>query len=202
MISITFPMLIVLIVAVLIGAVGGLTLGRQFARAVRPNERTAAEQVEFMRNLLAFLLVMAFISVLPVFTWKQIPEQNEQIITYMVGQLSGMALTALGFYFVNKAGQDAVDAKKTENTGLMAGALHKALDQQSGGDPNAIREGDRIMKVPDLDVAGLPWDARIHAADKAKDEAGNWIKLEGVDDALVTEVEAELRAAVEPKGTT
>lgn len=68
------------------------------------------------RNLLAFLLIGAFVSTIPLFVYKVIPDANKDIITYMVGQLSGMALTALGFYFVNKAGQDAIDAKRAETT--------------------------------------------------------------------------------------
>ena len=87
------------------------------------SKRNPIEETEKMRNLLSFLLVGAFISCLPVFTFKAIPEANEQLITYMVGQLSGMATMALGFYFVNKVGQDAQDAKRAENTGKMADAV-------------------------------------------------------------------------------
>jgi len=91
------------------------------------NKRSPIDQIEFMRNLLAFLLVGAFIAVLPLFAFKKIPEANKDIIVYMVGQLSGMALTALGFYFVNKVGQDALDATRADNTGKMAEAVTAAL---------------------------------------------------------------------------
>lgn len=84
---------------------------------------TPAEAAERMRNVLAFFLVGAFISVLPVFTLRVIPTGNKDIITYMVGQLSGMATMVLGFYFTNKVGQDAADAKRAENTGKMADAI-------------------------------------------------------------------------------
>lgn len=90
--------------------------------------RTAAEQTEFMRNLLAFLLVGAFISVLPVLTFRVIPSENKDVITYMVGQLSGMATTIIGFFFVSKVGQDAIDTARAVNTGKMADAVTKALD--------------------------------------------------------------------------
>ena len=89
--------------------------------------RTPIEQIERMRNLLAFLLVGAFISVIPLMVFKTIPELNKDIITYMAGQLSGMATMALGFYFVNKVGQDALDAKRADNTGKMAEAVTHAL---------------------------------------------------------------------------
>lgn len=91
------------------------------------NRRSAIDQIEFMRNLLAFLLVGAFIAIAAVLFAFAIPEQNKDILTYMVGQLSGMALTALGFYFVNKVGQDALDATRADNTGKLADLASTAL---------------------------------------------------------------------------
>jgi hypothetical protein len=52
----------------------------------------------------------------------------------------------------------------------------------------------------ELDKDGLPWDVRIHAKseDKSnprpKNADGRWRKKRGVDDALVAQVESELRA--------
>lgn len=89
-------------------------------------KRTAIDQIEFMRNLLAFMLVGMFVGAIPALMWKAIPKVNEQLITYMMGQLSGMALMALGFYFVNKVGQDALDAKKTDNTAKALDAIKAA----------------------------------------------------------------------------
>ncbi len=108
-------------------------------------ERNAIEQIEWMRNLLAFLLVGAFIGVLPLFAFKTIPESNKDVIVYMVGQLSGMALTALGFYFVNKVGQDALDATRADNTGKMAEAVTTALKSTAGeAGSDVIRAGDEV----------------------------------------------------------
>lgn len=95
-----------------------------------------------MRNLLAFLLVGAFISVMPVLVLRTIPTDNKEIVTYMVGQLSGMATMVLGFYFVNKVGQDAVDAKRAENTGKMADAVIAAA--QAGTGDVAGKAADRV----------------------------------------------------------
>lgn len=94
-------------------------------------DRSSIDKIETVRNMLAFLLVSSFVSAVVVFTFVIIPEGNRDIITYMVGQLSGMAATALGFYFINKVGQDALDAKRTENTGKMAEAVNNAL--KAGG---------------------------------------------------------------------
>jgi hypothetical protein len=97
----------------------------------RTTDRSAIEQIEWMRNLLSFSLVGSFIWCIPLFAFKAIPTDNKDIIVYMVGQLSGMALTALGFYFVNKVGQDALDAKRTENTTKALEAI-KATAQATG----------------------------------------------------------------------
>lgn len=45
-----------------------------------------------------------------------------------------------------------------------------------------------------LDKDGLPWDHRIHAGTKTQNKDLSWKKKPGVDPALVTQVEAELRA--------
>jgi hypothetical protein len=44
-----------------------------------------------------------------------------------------------------------------------------------------------------LDKSGLPWDDRIHASTKALTADGMWRKKRGVTDALVAEVEGQLR---------
>lgn len=112
--------------------------------------RTPQEQAERMRNILSFLLVGAFISVLPVFTFRIVPTGNKDILTYMVGQLSGMATMALGFYFTNKVGQDALDAQRTENTGKMAEAVTTALKTTGAVDADAA--GKAAEKVADAAV--------------------------------------------------
>lgn len=122
-------------------------------------DRTAIEQVEWMRNLLAFLLVGAFVGMIPVFVFVTIPSTNEQIITYMLGQLSGMAITVLGFYFINKVGQDALDATRADNTGKMADLAKTALETGGGAaDPSSIKAGDEVTinKSPGQDEAVTP----------------------------------------------
>lgn len=103
--------------------------------------RSPTEQIDWTRMLLAFALVGAFISVIPFLLFKDIPKANEQIITYMLGQLSGMAVMALGFYFVSKVGAEAAEAKRadldaarTDNTGKLADAVVAAA--QAGTDPS------------------------------------------------------------------
>lgn len=44
-----------------------------------------------------------------------------------------------------------------------------------------------------LDKSGLPWDDRIHSSSKAFNADGTWRKKRGVSDALVAEVELQLK---------
>ncbi len=48
----------------------------------------------------------------------------------------------------------------------------------------------------DVDSAGLPWDARIHARNKAKKSDGTWRLKRSVDSVQESEVKAELREKV------
>lgn len=98
-------------------------------------------EAERMRNLLSFLLVGSFITILPVFLFKVIPTENKDMITYMVGQLSGMATMALGYFFTNKVGQDARSAKRDENVGKLADAVTAAATGKLPPEPKTD-EGD------------------------------------------------------------
>lgn len=101
-----------------------------------PAQHTAIEQTEKVRNRLAFFLVLSFVAVLPLLFWVTIPGDNKEILVYMIGQLSGMATTVLGFYFVNKVGQDASDARRTENTSKALDAI-KTVAENAGPAPAA-----------------------------------------------------------------
>lgn len=109
---------------------------------------TSAELTERTRNRLAGFLVIAFVGVLPFLLFKAIPETNEQIITYMVGQLSGMATMALGFYFVSRVGQDALDEKKADNTTKAFEAI-TATAQAGGTTPDVILEPGETAQAAD-----------------------------------------------------
>lgn len=99
--------------------------------------RDAIEQIEFMRNLLAFLLVGSFVGSLTILLFHTLAKDNEQLVTYMLGQISGMATTALGFYFVSKVGADALDAKRADNTGKLADAVVAAAAAGTTDQPAA-----------------------------------------------------------------
>lgn len=120
--------------------------------------RSPIDQIEFMRNLLAFLLVGAFIGAIGAFTFFTIPAENKEILTYMIGQLSGMALTALGFYFINKVGQDALDATRSANTGKLADLAKTALDASKPADEQIAEAVDETA------------DAAVNKAEELKGE--------------------------------
>lgn len=53
----------------------------------------------------------------------------------------------------------------------------------------------------ELDRHGLPWDERIHASTKAKLQDGSWRRKKGIGDTYVLQVEAQLRALLNPPST-
>ena len=112
--------------------------------------------IDKFRNFIACAVIGAFVGALVTLIFREIPTTNREIIVYMVGQLSGMATTALAFYFTNKAGQDALDSKRADNTGKLADAVVAAA--------NSVPTGDVAGKAADA-VAGA-------AADKADEITG------------------------------
>lgn len=82
------------------------------------------DPVDRFRNWLAGILVFAFVGTLPLLLWKDIPEKNKDTITYILGQISGMALTVTGFYFVSKVTDAALDKQRVENTAKFADAIN------------------------------------------------------------------------------
>jgi hypothetical protein len=110
------------------------------------------------RIWLATGLITAFCACLLVLLFKAFPPENKDIVIYMIGQLSGMSTMALGFYFTNKAGQDAQDEKKTDNTraafeaiaataqaATPGGGAKQAAEQVADA---AADEADRITEGP------------------------------------------------------
>jgi len=76
-----------------------------------------------VRNQIAIFLVGSFVGALGLLMFVALPEGNKDIVTYMVGQLSGMTTTALGLYFAVKLGQETLDAKRADTTARMADAV-------------------------------------------------------------------------------
>lgn len=59
-----------------------------------------------------------------------------------------------------------------------------------------VNEANPVVQTTDnpvLDAKWIPWDARIHSSSKELNKDGTWRKRRGIDDALIAQVEAELR---------
>lgn len=109
------------------------------------DQELALKKIEGMRNVIAFLLIGAFIVAGGALFLAAIPDRNEQLLTYMLGQLSGMAVTVLGFYFVNKVGQDAVDAKRVDNTSKALDAI-AAVSNSTPADGAVQAAADHVVE--------------------------------------------------------
>lgn len=128
---------------------------------------TSVQELDRQRFILAAVLTVSFIGAVIVLFWKGVPESNKDLINYMLGQLSGMVTMALGLYFLNKAGQDAADEKKTENTGKMADAITAAAQAGTSSDLREV-----ATKAADK-VADAAVDAAEEVADTAEALAGD-----------------------------
>lgn len=78
------------------------------------------------------------------------------------------------------------------------------IEREEGGlDPASIGDVHAGSAIPsheadagDVDAEDMPWDARIHASSKAKNEDGTWRAKRGVDKKVKAKVEADLRATL------
>lgn len=72
-----------------------------------------------LRDWIGVGLIFAFISVLLALLFKNIPDKNEQLIVYMLGQLSGFVATVVGYHYVTSVSDDT----RSANTGKAFDAL-------------------------------------------------------------------------------
>lgn len=59
-------------------------------------------KADMIAGTLAFVLTGAFIGAIVMLSWRSIPSSNEQLLTYMLGQLSGFVAAAVGVYFARR----------------------------------------------------------------------------------------------------
>lgn len=94
-----------------------------------------------LRDFIGVGLIMAFITVLFALLWRQIPASNEQLVVYMLGQLSGFVGSVVAFHYVMNKSSD----KATENTGKAFEAITAAAKSTPAAlDDTALREGDSV----------------------------------------------------------
>lgn len=134
--------ILAIVAAALVGVAGGVLAARR-----------GAGQGLNIRDAIGVVLIGAFIGVLGILFWKSIPPSNEQLIVYMLGQLSGFVSAVVALHYVTKAGEKELDAKRAENTGDALAAVREAIsatpaselaDRPTGapGDPvHTVEEG-------------------------------------------------------------
>lgn len=90
-----------------------------------------------LANVIGAGLVSGFIGALFALFVIPIPEANEQIVTYMIGQLSGFAGGIVAYHYTQKAGDTELERARTLNTGTLAEVARKALDAGPASQPEA-----------------------------------------------------------------
>jgi hypothetical protein len=56
-----------------------------------------------VKDVIGIFLILTFTGAMVVLTWKSIPKENEQLLTYMLGQLSGFVAAIVGYHYVKDA---------------------------------------------------------------------------------------------------
>ena len=79
-----------------------------------------------LRDAIGIALIAAFVGALGVLFWKAIPKDNEQIIVYVIGQLSGFVSAIVAFHYVTKAGEKELEQSRADNTGKAFEAVRAA----------------------------------------------------------------------------
>lgn len=86
-----------------------------------------------LRDFLGVGLVSGFMVALFVLFWKAIPTENEQLIVYMLGQLSGFVAGVVSYHYV----MSKTSEKATENTGKAFDAITAAANATGSTEPVA-----------------------------------------------------------------
>lgn len=103
------------------------------------------------RDALGGVLIAAFISVIGILLYRDIPKANEQLIVYMLGQLSGFVAGVVAYHYVTKAGEKELAQTRSENTG-------KALDLA-------------VAATTGTPAAGPVEDIALHDSDRPDDDS-------------------------------
>lgn len=81
-----------------------------------------------LANVIGCALISGFIGALFALFVVPIPKGNEQIVTYMIGQLSGFAGGIVAYHYTLTAGARELDAARTANTAKAFDAIKAAAE--------------------------------------------------------------------------
>lgn len=110
--------------------------------------------MRLLANVIGCALIFGFLGALATLFIIPIPTANEQLLTYMIGQLSGFAGGIIAYHYTSKAGEAELDAKRTENTGKLADAVTAAISATPAAIPEP--EPDVILKPGETAQAEEP----------------------------------------------
>jgi cytochrome c biogenesis protein CcdA len=124
----------------------------------RAAERRAVRRrvdARLFANVVGAALVAGFLGALITLFFVPIPERNEQLITYMIGQLSGFAGGIIAYHYTLTAGAKELDAKRAETTGKLVD-LATAAAAPGGGAGRAADEvvdaaADKAAEIKEAD---------------------------------------------------
>jgi|SRR5882757_7890420 len=107
-----------------------MTLWEYLDRIGQRRAKIAIERplnIRLLANVIGVSLVFGFLGALFALFVIPIPRGNEQIVTYMIGQLSGFAGGIVSYHYTMSAGQKELDAKRADTTGKTVEALGAAV---------------------------------------------------------------------------
>jgi hypothetical protein len=85
-----------------------------------------------LANVIGCALISGFLGALFALFIVPIPTGNEQIVTYMIGQLSGFAGGIVAYHYTLTAGTKELEAKRADNTAKAFDAIKAAAEAQPG----------------------------------------------------------------------
>lgn len=74
-----------------------------------------------LRDVIGASMIGAFVGAVFVLFWKVIPASNEQIITYMIGQLSGFAGTIIAYHYASNVNSHRASESQAKAVDALAG---------------------------------------------------------------------------------
>lgn len=86
-----------------------------------------------LRDAIGIALILTFVGALGILFWKAIPRENEQLIVYMLGQLSGFVSGIVAYHYVTKAGEKELEQQRAANTEKAFEAIKAAQESAPPG---------------------------------------------------------------------
>ena len=87
-----------------------------------------------IRDVIGLTLIVGFLTATGWLLNEAIPRENEQLVAYMLGQLSGFVAGVVAYHYVSKAGEKEAEKIRAENTGKAFEAIAAAAHATPGGD--------------------------------------------------------------------